>query len=62
MNGHAPAIPWRRIAAFRNVLVHHYLGIDLETIWDILQHDVPPLKRAVVVMLGGCPKKNHQAL
>ena len=46
-----PAIPWRRIAAFRNVLVHNYLGIDLETIWDILQRDVPPLKRAVVVML-----------
>jgi uncharacterized protein with HEPN domain len=46
-----PAIPWRRIAAFRNVLVHNYLGIDLETIWDILQHDVPPLKRAVVMML-----------
>ncbi|MBM3226214.1 MAG: DUF86 domain-containing protein [Candidatus Tectomicrobia bacterium] len=46
-----PAIPWRRIAAFRNVLVHNYLGIDLETIWDILQHDVPPLKRVVVMML-----------
>lgn len=46
-----PAIPWRRIGAFRNVLVHNYLGIDLDTIWDILQRDVPPLKRAVVVML-----------
>jgi uncharacterized protein with HEPN domain len=46
-----PTIPWHRIAAFRNVLVHNYLGIDLETIWDIIQRDVPPLKRAVVVML-----------
>jgi len=46
-----PTIPWRRIAAFRNVLVHNYLGIDLETIWDIIQRDVPPLKRAVIVRL-----------
>ncbi len=46
-----PAIPWRRIAAFRNFLVHNYLGTDLESIWDIIQRDVPLLKRAVVVML-----------
>jgi len=25
-----PAIEWRQIAALRNVLVHDYLGIDLE--------------------------------
>jgi len=51
MNGHAPAIPWRRIAAFRNVLVHHYLGIDLENIWDIIQRDIAVLKRAIILML-----------
>jgi len=27
-----PDIPWKEIAAFRNVLVHNYLGIDLELI------------------------------
>ena len=27
-----PEINWRRIAAFRNVLVHDYLGIDIERI------------------------------
>jgi uncharacterized protein with HEPN domain len=27
------------------------LGIDLETIWDITQHDVPQLKGAVEAML-----------
>jgi uncharacterized protein with HEPN domain len=47
-----PAIPWRRIAAFRNVLVHNYLGIDLESIWDIIQRDVPPLKGAIVAMIA----------
>ena len=44
-------IEWSRIAAFRNVLVHNYLGIDLEIVWDITQRDVPKLKRAITILL-----------
>ena len=50
-----PDVEWARIAAFRNVLVHDYLGIDLERIWSILQNDVPILKAAIVEMLKGIP-------
>ena len=32
-----PEIEWYRIAAFRNILVHDYLGIDIERIWEITQ-------------------------
>jgi uncharacterized protein with HEPN domain len=46
-----PVIPWRQIAAFRNILVHNYLGIDLENIWDIIQRDISVLKRAITLML-----------
>ncbi|MFZ2146298.1 MAG: DUF86 domain-containing protein [Sedimentisphaerales bacterium] len=46
-----PEVEWLRIAAFRNVLVHDYLGIDLERVWDITQRDVPELKRAILAML-----------
>jgi len=46
-----PEIEWRRITAFRNILVHDYLGIDLDRIWRIAQHDVPQLKRAVTELL-----------
>jgi uncharacterized protein with HEPN domain len=45
-----PQIPWREIAAFRNVLVHNYLGIDLDTVWVITQRDLPPLKQALLSM------------
>src|SRR5919106_1655379 len=47
-----PDVEWRRIIAFRNVLVHDYLGIDLERIWEIIQRDVPTFKRAISAMLG----------
>ncbi len=41
-----PDIPWARIAGFRNIVVHHYLGVDLQLIWDIVTHDLPPLRAA----------------
>ncbi len=46
-----PNIEWRRIAAFRNVLVHDYLGVDLDRIWEVVQRDVPELKQTVTEIL-----------
>ena len=46
-----PEIEWRRIAAFRHVLVHDYLGIDLERVWEITQRDIPELNQAILAML-----------
>lgn len=38
-----PEIPWRDVAAFRNRLVHDYLGVDLERAWAVVERDLPPL-------------------
>ncbi|MCF8037013.1 MAG: DUF86 domain-containing protein [Desulfobacteraceae bacterium] len=38
-----PEIPWRMIIATRNQLIHGYLGIDNDTLWSIIQDDVPEL-------------------
>jgi len=46
-----PAIPWRAIAGFRNVLVHDYLGLSLGRIWEVVENDLPPLRAAVESML-----------
>jgi uncharacterized protein with HEPN domain len=50
-----PHIPWQQIAAFRNVLVHNYLGIDLDQVWTVIERDVPPLKQAVLAILAAQP-------
>lgn len=47
-----PEIDWFRIAGFRNVLVHDYLGLDLDTVWNIIEYDLPGLKRALKEMLA----------
>jgi uncharacterized protein with HEPN domain len=38
-----PAIAWRQIVAMRNQLIHGYLGIDLEIVWDVVQVELPAL-------------------
>ncbi|MEJ2690906.1 MAG: DUF86 domain-containing protein [Deltaproteobacteria bacterium] len=46
-----PEGAWSKIAGFRNVLVHDYLDIDLEEVWDIVELDLPMLKRQVDELL-----------
>jgi uncharacterized protein with HEPN domain len=51
-------VGWRSVVAFRNVVVHDYLGIDLKQIWNIIEHDLPDLKRkirAILEKLGDKP-------
>ncbi len=45
-----PEIPWHGIAGFRNVLVHDYLGVKLQRVWEILENDLPVLRSAVQTM------------
>ncbi|HEY9268103.1 MAG TPA: DUF86 domain-containing protein [Methylotenera sp.] len=36
-------LPWRMIIATRNQLIHGDLGIDNDTLWSIIQTDMPEL-------------------
>lgn len=40
-------MPWQRIAGMRNRLVHAYLDVDLDIVWNTLVVDLAAL-RAVV--------------
>lgn len=44
----SPQIPWRLVIATRNRLIHGYLGIDNDTLWSIVQDDVPGLLQQLV--------------
>lgn len=36
-------VPWRMVIATRNGLIHAYLGIDNDTLWSIVDTDIPAL-------------------
>lgn len=38
-----PQIPWQETRSIRNRLVHAYNRINFDTLWDIIQNDIPPL-------------------
>ena len=40
-------IPWRRIIGMRHRLVHSYAQVDYETVWAVVQTDLPQLIDAV---------------
>jgi uncharacterized protein with HEPN domain len=52
-----PEVEWKSIAAFRNILVHDYLGIDIDRIWHTAFQDVPELKKSIQKMIEQIDKK-----
>lgn len=47
----APDIPWRRIAGFRDVLIHQYEIVDPVEIWAVVERDLPGLRKALLELL-----------
>ena len=45
-------LPWARIIAFRNRLIHGYWSIDLFLVWDVVARDLPVLKAEVARLLA----------
>lgn len=38
-----PELEWQRIGRARDVMAHHYFGLEDETLWEIVQKHVPEL-------------------
>ena len=39
------SIEWKLIGSFRDRLIHHYFGVELERVWNVIKNDLPNLKK-----------------
>jgi uncharacterized protein with HEPN domain len=49
-------VPWADIIGMRNLLVHHYFGIDTEAVWAVVERDIPELKFNIQAILSRLEK------
>ena len=46
-----PETPWHQIRGMRNAVIHQYFRVDVETVWQTAQLDLPMLKTALQRLL-----------
>lgn len=46
-----PAIEWRKISGFRDIVAHQYFSISDSIVWDIVQNKIPALASEVEKVL-----------
>jgi len=46
-----PDPAWSKAAGMRHILVHHYFEIDAGQIWNVVEHDLKPLRERVQAIL-----------
>jgi uncharacterized protein with HEPN domain len=46
-----PDIPWKDIAGMRDILAHQYDRVNLDTLWDVIQTDIPELIELIAPLL-----------
>ena len=48
-----PEVPWRAISGMRDRTIHRYPDVDLDVLWNTMEHDLPYLATVVRRHLDG---------
>jgi len=46
------AIPWKEIAGMRDILAHQYDKVNIDTLWYVVNRDIPELKIMISPLLS----------
>ena len=56
MRASIPGVPWKQIVGMRHRLVHDYMNVDLDVLWEVVTKDISPLANALSSFLQSAPK------
>lgn len=45
-------IPWKRMAGMRDKLIHNYMGVDFEVVWETINDILPSLEQEIEIILN----------
>jgi len=55
-----PEIVWSDVARFRDVIAHQYFRVKLTVIWDVLENELGPIRKAASDLLNCMPQIENQ--
>jgi uncharacterized protein with HEPN domain len=59
--GRLATLDWKAICGMRDVLIHDYIGVDLDEVWNVASFRIPELQAALEQDLAGQDAGSHQA-
>lgn len=52
-----PEVSWKNAVGLRNILVHDYVRVDYEVLWETAMNDLPVLKKQIQKILEDISEK-----
>ena len=43
-----PNVQWKLIVGTRDKMIHHYFGVDVNIVWEIIKNEIPLLKKQII--------------
>ncbi|MEK6781393.1 MAG: DUF86 domain-containing protein [Bacteroidota bacterium] len=47
-----PEIPWVKMAGLRDKLIHDYIKVDLQLVWDVVMDILPAQKKEIEIIMA----------
>jgi len=51
-------VEWRKMIGMRNRIIHAYDTVNFEIVWDVIQEDLPALKKKLRAIVSAHPSKS----
>ena len=45
-----PKVEWKEIIGTRDKMIHHYFGVNIDIVWEIIKKDLPVLKKKLLII------------